>query len=268
MIKPLASIDMKPVTGKVIVKFSTKEIERSKFFGRVFLPQTITNAGEYATETATVVSVCDGVDWLKPNDRVIISYLIAYDAVNSRPKNAERIDALDNEMNELQYELNKKRMNRQDTKIVSARIEYIKEQMIYEDTNNTYSEKNQYYIDTDEQGNQIRWCTVEDIYGVIKGSKIAPSLNWVFIHEPIVVEDKNKGKIVLLTKKQDREKKAFEAKVKYINDLDKKEVKFKKGDTIFVAPQFDFKFKVGEKREWAVPLNKILGLRIFDEATA
>lgn len=58
-------------------------------------------------------------------------------------------------------------------------------------------EKNKHYIQTDEQGNEYRWCYADDVYAVINGEEVLPVKGWVFC-DKIIEPPKKRGTIILL----------------------------------------------------------------------
>lgn len=145
--------------------------------------------------------------------------------------------------------------------IVSYHIAYDQRSKPQENQGNMGdAQRNAYFIEKDELGNEYRYCRAEDIYGKqIKGQYL-PVQGWIFCYDLEVEFEKSKSGIYLLPEKQDTDNKAFKTKIKNIHPDDAKEYGLSENSIIFAEKKMDFKFRVGRNRTEiiAVPIHKVL----------
>ncbi len=127
----------------------------------------------------------------------------------------------------------------------------------------TSIKRNQYFISKEEDGSELRWCHKDQVFGVIKDGKIIPVNGYMFC-EPPMKPYEYKGKIIIpdMYKKQDTDNKGYRAKIKYLNNKDKKELSLQEGMTIWAEKNTDATKKILGEELIRVPVNKVVAVEL------
>jgi co-chaperonin GroES (HSP10) len=127
---------------------------------------------------------------------------------------------------------------------------------------------NGYYIDTEENGDVIRWCSTlygihaggMDIMGKIDGDRIIPKIGVVIAEIPPPVPEKHGGLFIPNSfREQKTDKLGYHTKVKYIHPQDAEELGLSEGDTIYCEKDSDIKKVIFGQEILTIPAKRILG---------
>lgn len=245
--------------NRVILKYNVHDLDKSKMVGSLYVPNSVENAGEYQCENATVLAVGDNITSIKKGDKVIVSYHVGFDTLN-RKKNIELIESREKDLLEMQSEFWNKRhlMSKPEQQMFGFKVEELKGELDRLQEGEVHITRNDHFIMEDDWHNEYRRCTIDSIYGILKEDKIYPIRGWVFCYEPELQQEEKSGDIIVsLEKKQESDRRATKMKVQYINPEDSAETKIAENMDIFVEAKFDFKFRVGDKRVYAAPIQKV-----------
>lgn len=127
---------------------------------------------------------------------------------------------------------------------------------------------NQYYIDTDTNGDVIRWCSTQhgirtggrDIMGKIRNGVVTPKKGIVFAEIPPPVPEK-KGNLFIPNsfREQKTDKLGYHTTIKYIHPDDANELGLEIGDTIYCEKDSDIKKVIFGHEILTIPTDRILG---------
>ena len=85
---PIAYKNVVPNRGRIIVQINVLDRENSLFKNGIWLAPKVSE-GEYQVEESTVLAVSEEIKWLKPDDKIIMSYHISYDQRGKAKENEE-----------------------------------------------------------------------------------------------------------------------------------------------------------------------------------
>ena len=256
-------MELQPSRRRIILKFNASDIDRSMMFGKIYIPYSAQNLGEYQCEIGEVLSVGEDIDWVKSGDKVVVDYLVCYDTVTSAPVDHEKIYNWNTEIETIKRE--RRFAKKSDYKKIDDKIALIQTSIDSENNQRATIKKNGNYIDKDDYGNQYRWCENFQIYGILQEKNIVPVNNWVYIYEPeMIAQIKTESGIIIEEKKQDFETKAIRAKVKYISEKNSEEISVKEDDVIYIQPKMNFTFHIQGNNIHACPFDKILGYEVLN----
>jgi len=137
----------------------------------------------------------------------------------------------------------------------------------FTDSNNNGSKisgirkRNVNFIQLDENGDELRWADESQIYGYVKDGNIYPVGDWIFCEVPKNEHDEiKKNGIILLSKKQDTDKKAYITNVISVSCNKKDDYNVSEGNKIACLPNSDIPFKYANNDYIRVPMDRILGV--------
>jgi co-chaperonin GroES (HSP10) len=148
-----------------------------------------------------------------------------------------------------------------DTVVVDYMVQYDAKynKKSYDGTNNWGQRfRNANFIERTDEGDEIRWAYIKQIYAIIKGNDFQPMDGWVFCDKPMN-EDKIESVIITLDKKQETDKKPFKTRVFRISKNDSKKLNVKRMDIVYCDKNTDMVIKILDKEYIRVPADRILG---------
>lgn len=143
-----------------------------------------------------------------------------------------------------------------DEAIVSYRIGYDT------DVNERESRQpNKYFLERQKNGDEIRWCSDYDIFGVIRGGEMIPKKEYVFAELPPPAEEKTKGGIIIpeAFREQKTDKKGYWTKVKHIHPEHKEKYNLQPGQEIYCEKNSDIQKEIFGEKLLFIPIQKVLG---------
>ncbi len=122
---------------------------------------------------------------------------------------------------------------------------------------------NKYFIETLDNGDQLRWCHADwDVFGIKRKGKYLPLREYIFGEIPPPMPEKTVRGIIIpdsFRKQKTDKKQAYLTKVKEVNPLVTLETGIEKGDYIWCEPDSDIKKTIFEEEILTIPFKKVLG---------
>ncbi len=143
------------------------------------------------------------------------------------------------------------------TKNSKVLVQYLVSWDTQQDQNIYLYKRNQYFIQ-EEDGDIIRWCHVDQIFGRYEGDSFIPVRGFVYCEPPKKNEEKVVNGIVQLEKEVDTETKGYETTIRFIHPQDAEENGLSVGDVIIADKNSDARKSVGGEILLRVPLDMIL----------
>lgn len=120
--------------------------------------------------------------------------------------------------------------------------------------------RNMFYIESCDDGSEIRWCHISQVFCRKIKDDIQPLKNFVFCDLVKPIAEHYENGVFVMEKKQNTQDKAYQTKVRYIHSLDSEQLGLNVGDIIYAEKQSDSIKNVFGEELLRVPANQILGL--------
>jgi hypothetical protein len=138
-------------------------------------------------------------------------------------------------------------------------VQYLVDLDTQQDQNMFLYKRNQYFME-EQDGDIIRWCHVDQIFGRYEGDNFIPIRGWVYCEPPKKNEERVVNGIVQLEKEVDTETKGYETTIRFIHPQDAEENGLSVGDRIICDRNSDARKSVSGEILLRVPLDMILGI--------
>lgn len=122
------------------------------------------------------------------------------------------------------------------------------------------AKRNTNYLETFDNGDELRWCDFNQVYGKRTDDGFVPVSGMVFCELPPSKPEHQENGITVLEEFQDTMRSAYYTFVRYIHPKDEEETGLKQGDKVWAEKNSDAIKDVFGEKLIRVPLECILGL--------